>query len=447
MTVFTDTFNRADTANGGGLGAIPGGGQTWVAVAGSWRILSNRASTSTGRSSSPVVVADFGTADVDASVDISSGGGDALYTRVVDASNWFRLRLRTWVVSTTTQNTTTEYQWEQRYRIGGQGNHNPGETTGTHTHSSPYAPVAYGWGGYSSPPSFPGTGSHTHGVYLPDGNGSWNPSHGHAHNASSGPTKTGSTRTVNNGSSTSSTTYRQIVLERCTNGSVTQLSTSSQTTGSITSIRLSAIGTALLGYYNGGGASVSATSSEHLTETRHGVGLGTSEYGGSALDNYTIDTFNNPPNAPTMTTPETGQPADRADDLLVAWNFSDPDAGETQSAYALRRTIDGVVRYWNVSGGTWDAAEAKNTTSFPEIYLSSPGWHESGDADVAISVRTWDSSDTAGAYAPDVAVTPTSFMGVYNGYAFLDKPIRSYNGAEFTNSTLKRWNGSAWELV
>jgi hypothetical protein len=447
VTTYTDDFDRANTADGAGLGTIPGG-PAWVQTSGSWRILSNRASTSTARTSHPVATADFSATDSDLSVGVSPNGGDSLYMRVVDANNWLRLRLRTYVVTTTTSTSTTEYEWKQLYKFGGNGNLNQGETTGQHTHSDPYSPAAYGWGGYSSPPSFPGASGHIHGVYLPTGTGTWNASHSHDHVTSgNSPVKTGATRTVT-GSTTTSTTYRQVILDKRVAGTITTLGTSGATTGSITSLRLRGIGSGLSGYYNGGGtAVVTATDTSHAAATKHGIGLGTSDSGGSSLDNFTIDTLTSAPSSPAITSPAASTPAHRGIGLPVVWVFSDPDAGETQSAYALRRTIGGVVRYWNVSGGTWDVSEVKNVTASASVTLASPGWSESGTSDVSVNVKNWDSLDVEGTYASeDVTVTPMSFIKVYDGSAFGLKPIKSYDGSSFTNSILKRWNGSAWEL-
>jgi hypothetical protein len=453
VTIYTDDFNRSDTADGAGLGTIPGG-PAWAQASGSWRILSNRAQTSTARTSHPVASADFSSTDADMSVGVSAGGGDALYMRVVDASNWLRLRLRTWSVTTssTTQNYRTEYEWGVFYQVYGSGNLNSGETTGQHSHSTPYSPARYGWGGYSTPPSFPGTANHTHGTYYPDGTyTSSYAQRNHAHNyTNSYPQKTGGTRQVNDGSTTTynTTTYRQVILDKSVAGTITTLATSPQTTGAITSLRLRGIGSGLSGYYNGGGtAVVTATDTSHAAATDHGIGRGTSDLDGSALDNFTLDNLNAAPFSPAITSPASADPANRTAGLLVEWVFSDPDAGETQSAFALRRTIGADVRYWNVSAGTWDVAEVKNAGATSSVTLAAPVWSESGTETVEISVKNWDSGDTEGPYADDVGVTPTSFIKAYDGSSFGLKPLRSYDGSVFANGILKRWNGSDWVLV
>jgi hypothetical protein len=452
VTIYTDDFNRADTADGAGLGTIPGG-PAWAQTSGSWRILSNRASTSTARTSNPVATADFSSTEVDMSVGVASGGGDALYLRVVDASNWLRLRLRTWSVTTsnTTQNYTTEYQWETYYTVNGSGNLNAGETTGQHTHTTPFSPYQSGWGTYSTPPGFSGTANHTHGTYEPNGTFTSNyAQRNHAHNYTGAyPRKTGATRQVSSGSTTTYTTtiYRQVILDKSVAGTITTLDTSATTTAAITSLRLRGIGSGLSGYYNGGGtAVVTATDTAHAAATEHGVGRGASDNDGTGLDNFTLDDLNAAPYSPAITSPASANPANRTAGLLVEWIFSDPDAGETQSAFALRRTIGADVRYWNVSGGTWDVAEVKNAGATSSVTLAAPVWSESGTETVDISVKNWDSGDTEGPYADDVCVTPTSFIKAYDGSSFGLKPLRSYDGSAFVNGILKRWSGSAWDL-
>lgn len=67
--------------------------------------------------------------------------------------------------------------------------------------------------------------------------------------------------------------------------------------------------------------------------------------------NFTID-HNLAPNAPTLVAPVNAASLDMNAAQLFDWTFSDPNVGDTQSAYALkfRRVSDSLLRWWNGSG-------------------------------------------------------------------------------------------------
>jgi hypothetical protein len=283
-----DDFNRA---NGALIGSTTSNGKgVWSLASGtgaSWVVASNRATYTVSASDNPIAVVNSRTAKVEVSLSISSGGGDAICARVVDTNNWLRLRMNSYSSTSTTY--TTEYQWEIYYTVNGSGNLNAGETTGQHTHSTPFSPYASGWGTFSTPPSFSGTANHTHGTYEPNGTFTSNyAQRNHAHNYSGVyPQKTGATRQVASGTTT--TNYYQVVLDKNVAGTITALSTSSYSSTPISSLKLRVNGTSLLGYINGSGSAiVSATESSHLTATLHGIGRASSPRNGSAMDTFSV---------------------------------------------------------------------------------------------------------------------------------------------------------------
>lgn len=102
-----DDFNRPNSST---LGVTSVGGVPWVPIIGTWGITSNRPTTSTAIADNPHAIVQANTPDVDTAIDVnSSGGGDALYFRVVDASNWLRLRYYGWQSSSTTCQTCYKY--------------------------------------------------------------------------------------------------------------------------------------------------------------------------------------------------------------------------------------------------------------------------------------------------------------------------------------------------
>lgn len=86
-----DDFNRPD----GGLGVTSQGAVPWEVLAGSWTVAGNHASSPSVQSSNPRAVVQTGAADGTLQANVGLGG-DALLFRVVDASNWWRVRTRYW---------------------------------------------------------------------------------------------------------------------------------------------------------------------------------------------------------------------------------------------------------------------------------------------------------------------------------------------------------------
>lgn len=400
MPVYTDDFNRAD----GALGSIPGG-PAWEVISGTWAIASNRASSSTAASSNPVAVVDTETTDADLSVNVSNLGGDAIYGRVVDANNWFRAKVRRY--QTSTPYYVTEYEWKA-VPGGGTGASseswcNAGYTSHTHEGDD-----VTGWGTFSSSPwgsSY--SYSHSHSIWYKDDGvncSGWNESHSH----SGTPYKTDNTRTVIGGYTT--TTYYQVILERCVAGTITNIGqTTATTTSTLHTLRLRMVGNDIRVYMNGGASAViTATDSSHSAATKFGIGKGASDLTGSALDNFSIDTLNSPPTAPSLIVPTNSQFVDLAAGYAFDWAFNDPDTGDSQSAYAFRRRVagTGTYEYWNAATAGWGASEVKNASGTSEIVFAAGKW--SNGVTYNWSVKTWDAADTEGVYASDFTVTGSS---------------------------------------
>lgn len=72
--------------------------------------------------------------------------------------------------------------------------------------------------------------------------------------------------------------------------------------------------------------------------------------------------------------------------------------------------------------------------------------NEGGTAPAA-SYADFDNFNIAGGSTTTTTTTTASTTGqakVYNGSAFVAKPVKAYNGSAFVTKPLKRWNGSAW---
>lgn len=122
---------------------------------------------------------------------------------------------------------------------------------------------------------------------------------------------------------------------------------------------------------------------------------------------YLVMGANVAPNAPTLVSPSTGATVDflLAADRLFDWTFSDPDAGDTQSAWAFRRKISGAgsYEYWNVGTTSWQAGEVWNAGADGDYTFPAASW-DNGTI-YNWSVATKDQAALVGPYASDFTVT------------------------------------------
>lgn len=74
---------------------------------------------------------------------------------------------------------------------------------------------------------------------------------------------------------------------------------------------------------------------------------------------------NFPPNAPTLDSPAEGAVLNATQSNAFQFDATDPDAGDTMSAWALKVTIQGTTRWWNATTNSWSATEHFNTEGSP----------------------------------------------------------------------------------
>jgi hypothetical protein len=84
--ILKDDFNRTLAGN---LGAMSQGGFAWNVVTGTWDVNGSRPVTATSLASNPLATVDSPVADFESLLTL--GAGDAMYFRVQDATNWWRV--------------------------------------------------------------------------------------------------------------------------------------------------------------------------------------------------------------------------------------------------------------------------------------------------------------------------------------------------------------------
>lgn len=129
----------------------------------------------------------------------------------------------------------------------------------------------------------------------------------------------------------------------------------------------------------------------------------------SAVESSTVYSLNSDPTAPTITSPTDGEVKDVAEVLPVVWTFNDPDAGDTQGAYSLRKQIGtGSYSYWNGSVFTASESAATKISSSGTTHTISSSWGADGDANHKYAIKTWDAADAGPSDWDEVYVTPSA---------------------------------------
>ena len=284
-TIF-DNFNRANSSS---LGFTSDGNAQWSVLSGSFSISSNVV-TSTGTSG--VAVVDLGASNVTASLSLS-WGGDALYFRVVDANNWWRVGTYLDQVTTTTPYNYTRWNWYSEYspysEAGGAygcppttPHTHPGKSAFGQTSSNP-APWCNGPLPHAHPMVYPNctfgaTGPNTP---IPYPNGP------HVHSDSCY-----SVSYLESGTITDTTNYYYVVLEKAVGGSITQVQSYVSTNAfTVTSVQVTANGSLINVKFNGGASNLfsDTTDSAHSTATRHGIGRRNPlDASSSSMDNFQV---------------------------------------------------------------------------------------------------------------------------------------------------------------
>ena len=397
---FADNYQRADTASG--LGVTSTGQKPYRQDAGSSRISGGQALLSSGLAS-----VDAEVPDVDASLTLSRDG--YLAVRVVDAANLVRLRA---VESTSTRQEpfyVTEYEWQATYGgfvagdTIGDPNHHPG--TSRYFHSS--TTVRDFWSRSTSQdptPSSRFSAQHSHG-------GSTN-FHELPRTASQ---TTGVTRQTLGGYNTVTTTSRRVRLERVTAGNATVLGDLTVAAFSSPVRVVTRRDGALLAYY---GSSQFYTGTEQGLATATRVGVGS--VGTSALDSLVVTTLLKPPTAPTDLAPNTVEPVDLSQVLVLSWRHNDADP---QAGYTLRLRPVGSTGWAVLAGG------AESTRALTPGTLT-PGQYE-------WEVETTDSTGLT---------SPTSARAFFTAAVPPSTPqITSPSGVVTSGSATTAWTAAAQE--
>ena len=123
--------------------------------------------------------------------------------------------------------------------------------------------------------------------------------------------------------------------------------------------------------------------------------------GGGRSTSYVANP-NAAPTAPTWAAPADNSYNDIASALVLDWTFTDPDGGDTQSAYALSKSVDGgALSYWNAGTSAWVGAEVENPTATTSVTLAS--WASDGES-IEYKVKTLDAAGAAGPYGSGLTV-------------------------------------------
>lgn len=145
-------------------------------------------------------------------------------------------------------------------------------------------------------------------------------------------------------------------------------------------------------------------------------------YNGSTLAAVEAGSFNTAPNAPILTAPADASTIDRTVTQRFDWDFSDPDAGDTQSAYNLRYRATGAAT-WTETG--W--------VSTPNTYHDIAGGTFADAVDYEWQVATKDAQGVAGPYSSSWFFT----AGTAPTAPTITEPT---NGGTFTQSQTVAWS-------
>lgn len=292
LDAITDNFNRSNSSS---LGTTSDGNAQWSVLSGSFSISSNKA---VGNQNSGVAVVDLGASNVNASLALS-WGGDALYFRVVDASNWWRVATYLDQVTTTVPFNYYVYNWYSEvaphsepggaYGCPPSTSHNtwPGTPHPTKTQLNNPSPLPAPW--------CLGPLSHTHPIVYPNCtfgiNGPNTPipinSVPHSHGEFCYDVTS-----LQSGTSTSTDNYYYVVLEKATNGSISEVRSYVSTYAfTVTSVQVTANGSSISVKYNGSSSNLfsAVSDSTHSTATKHGIGRRNPvDASSSSMDNFSV---------------------------------------------------------------------------------------------------------------------------------------------------------------
>lgn len=144
---------------------------------------------------------------------------------------------------------------------------------------------------------------------------------------------------------------------------------------------------------------------EWTVSTREGIS-GYGEYATPFTVTANDTNANKAPHAPTLVSPANGSFFFDTADITFDWAFSDPNFGDTQSEWALRRRVSGTSswEYFNATLRTWTALELFNTgTATAETITAAEGSWQAGEF-YDWTVATKDQDGVVGPYADHFAM-------------------------------------------
>ena len=120
----------------------------------------------------------------------------------------------------------------------------------------------------------------------------------------------------------------------------------------------------------------------------------------NASSTFTVDRS---PNTPSLQLPADGARFDSGAGVTFKWNYSHPDPTVTQSAYALKRTINGGAPTW-WTGSAWAGVETFVTSSATQVVFGSGQFPLGSTYTWTVAVK--DADGDVSAYA-----SPLTFLG------------------------------------
>ena len=161
---------------------------------------------------------------------------------------------------------------------------------------------------------------------------------------------------------------------------------------------------------------------------------------------------NNAPTAPTVTSPASGAVADTSETLTLEWDFHDPDAGDSQSAYEVRRTVGTTVRYRTTTGWQADSDSSTKHSSTSTSLTLAASWGSGTDDDHHYAVRTWDQGDIESPWSAETRVIPSTpparphLTAPANNATITSSPLTvSWTGTQ-TSYRLRAGSGSGGQI-
>lgn len=378
LPVVSDLFNRANTTTGLGTADT---GQAYTAVIGAMKINANTAQVVSPVRSAATVGAGTGGGNSTIEVDLVSpdvtNGGHAIYFRLSDADNWWRLAVQS-SLSTYVSGSHYEQQFDGTYTYGAWTNIPNNQAQPSDWNYAPGGHYLY----YTQGPYATGelveqmlTNS-SHLVYQ--------------HSIRFITPNMVSVLVYDY----TSTYLHSLVIEKCVATTVSLLA-SSVLSGAATHLRVVANGNIIRGLVatTDVGAITEAftvTDSFNVTAANHGVGYSenTSYSSTGALDNFLVLVANSAPYAVTGMSPSGNLTINRGVPQRLGWVFGDPDANDSQSKFDLT--------YHVVGSGTWTTITQPVTTSFWDapagtFTAAAYGW----------KVRTYDATGLVGPYCTE----------------------------------------------